>query len=154
MQLSEAFLSLGEDVFSQLIGQISIGKLKTYQLYEPLKTRAHLSKLNSETLRKSTPRLWARLKENDPDFTRDLAQAVLVTHLDLIVDVLNFLGIPNENGFFQKDLDAAPYLTDGWQQRVFEQFRSKYPEPVLRLYINHLIWELVKDADMFVPAQQ
>jgi hypothetical protein len=153
MQLSEVFLSLGEDVFTQLIRQISIGKLKTYQLYEPLKTRARLNKLNTETLRKSTPRLWARLQDNDQDFTRDLAQAVLVCHLDLIVDVLDFLGIPNENGFFQKDIDATPYLTEGWQQRVFDKFRDKYPLPVLRLYINHLAWELVKEPETFVPAQ-
>ena len=32
--------------------------------------------------------------------------------------VLDFLGIPNEDGFFAKDLDAPKYLTEGWQQRV------------------------------------
>ncbi len=154
MVLSEVFLSLGEDAFAQLVRQISIGKLKTYQLYEPLKTRAHLAKLNTESLRKAAPRLWARLGERDEDFAKDLAQSVLMCHLDLIQDVLNFLGIPNQDGFFQKDVDATPYLTEGWQQRVYERFRSVYPEPVLRLYINHLGWELAKTPEMFVPAAQ
>jgi hypothetical protein len=152
MQLSEVFLSLGEGTFADLTRQISIGKLKTYQLYEPLKTRARLVKLNTESLRKATPRFWTRLGERDEDFARDLAQAVLVSHLQMLVDVLNFLGIPNQDGFFDKSLDPAKYLTDGWQGRVFEQFRDKYPPPVLRLYINHLAWELEKEPAMFVPA--
>jgi hypothetical protein len=152
MQLSEVFLSLGEDTFSQLIRQISIGKLKTYQLYETVKTRAHLPKLNTESLRKATPRFWARLKEGDEDFARDFAQALLVCHLEMIVDVLNFLGIPNQDGFFDKNLEASKYLTEGWTQRVWDEFRSKYPEPVLRLYINHLAWDLEKEPQVFAPA--
>ena len=51
---------------------------------------------------------------------RRLAQAVLVSHLDMIVEVLNFLGIPHEDGFFAKDLDAKPHLTEGWEARTFE----------------------------------
>jgi hypothetical protein len=152
MQLSEVFLSLGEGTFADLIRQISIGKLKTYQLYEPLKTRAHLVKLNTESLRKAAPRFWTRLGERDDEFARDLAQAVLVSHMQMLVDVLNFLGIPNQDGFFDKSLDPSKYLTDGWQGRVFEQFREKYPQPVLRLYINHLAWELETEPAMFVPA--
>ena len=152
MQLCDVFLELGEDRFSGLLGAISIGKLKTYQLYERFKTRVHLSKLNVETLRKAAPRLWARLQERNDEYATDLAQAVLVSHLDMIIEVLNFVGIPHEEGFFAKDLDAKPYLTDGWDARVFEQFRGKYPEPLLLFYINHVAWELLGSEKLFAPA--
>ena len=46
---------------AQLIRSISIGKLKTYQIYEGFKVRAHLAKVNTEVLRKSVPRFWARI---------------------------------------------------------------------------------------------
>lgn len=152
MQLSEVFLSLGEDGFSKVIRSISIGKLKTFQLFERLKLRLHLGKLNTESLRKAEPRLWARLGEHDEEFATDLSQAILVSHLDLIVAVLNFLGIPHEEGFFAKDLDAAPYLTEGWEGRVFEHFQGQYPAPLLLFYLNHLGLELGKTAQPFVPA--
>src|ERR1022692_2848035 len=41
MQLSEVYLALGESGFGQLIRGISIGKLKTYQLYDAFKGSAH-----------------------------------------------------------------------------------------------------------------
>jgi hypothetical protein len=154
MQLSEAFLSLGEDEFAGLIRRISLGKLRTYQLYETLKTRAHVAKLNTESLRKAAPRFWARIGEGDEEFAKDLAQSILIAHLDMIHAVLDFIGIPNNDGFFEKDLDAQPYFTDGWQQRAFEHFRDVYPKAVLLLYINHLAWELAKDPVLFVPAAQ
>jgi hypothetical protein len=153
MQLSDAFLSLGANEFPALVRGISIGKLKTYQMYETLKTRSHLPRLNTEGLRKGAPRFWQRLQQRDEDFAKDLAQAVLVSHLDMVGDILAFLGIPNQDGFFEKDLDASKYLTEGWQQRAYERFRDQYPRPVLRLYINHLAWELQKDAQPFVPAE-
>src|SRR6266542_3005235 len=103
MQLSDVYLKLGESGVEQLIRGISIGKLKTYQIYEGFKVRAHLAKLNTESLRKATPRFWARLEEHDEDFARDFGQAILVSHLDMITAVLDFLGIPNEAGFFAKD---------------------------------------------------
>jgi len=152
MQLPDAFLSLGEDSFAQLVRQISIGKLKTYQPYEAFKTRAHLEKLNTESLRKSVPRFWARLGERDDELAKELAQAILICHLQMIGAVLDFVGIPNRDGFFDKNLDPGKYLTEGWQQRVWEKFRGTYPEPVLRLYINHLAWELAKTEQPFVPA--
>jgi hypothetical protein len=152
MQLCDVFLELGEDRFSQLIRTISMGKLKTYQLYERFKTRSHLVKLNVETLRKAAPRLWTRLSDHNDDYATDLAQAVLVSHLDMIVDVLNFIGIPHEDGFFAKDLDAKPLLTDGWETRVFAQFQDKYPEALLLFYINHLAWELMGSEKFFAPA--
>jgi hypothetical protein len=144
MPLTDVFLSIGEDGFGRVIHSISIGKLKTYQLYDRFKTRTHLSKLNAENLQKATPRLWARLSEKDEDYAQDLSQAVLVSHLDMIVAVLNFLGIPHEDGFFAKDLDAKPHLTEGWQERVVEKFKDVYPEPLVRFYIAHLAWELLK----------
>jgi|SRR5215472_11143971 len=144
MPLTDVFLSLGEDGFGSVMHSVSIGKLKTYQLYDRFKTRTHLAKLNAETLQKATPRLWARLEEKDEEYAQDLSQAVLISHLDMIVAVLNFLGIPHEDGFFAKDLDAKPLLTEGWQERVLEKFKDVYPEPLLRFYVAHLAWELLK----------
>ena len=129
-----------------------MGKLRTYQLFDRLKTRAHLAKLNAEVLHRAAPRLWARLSEKDEELAKDLAQAVLISNLDMIMAVLGFLGIPNEGGFFAKDEDPKQHLTDGWQQRVFEKYRELYPQPVLLFYINHLAWETVKDAEVFQPA--
>src|SRR5438874_5155464 len=107
MDISDVYLGLGQDAFAHLIRGISIGKLKTYQIYEGFKVRAHLQKLNTETLRKSVPRLWERVMM-DEDFAKDLAQAVLVSHLDLIMAILDFLSVPHENGFFAKDMDPKP----------------------------------------------
>jgi hypothetical protein len=152
MQLSDVYLKLGESGFGKLIQGISIGKLKTYQIYEGFKVRAHLAKLNTESLRKAAPRFWSRLSERDEDFAKDLGQAILVSHLDLITAVLDFLGIPNEGGFFAKDIDAKPHLTEGWEGRVFERFRGEYPEPLLLFYINHLAWELTKMPEPFAPV--
>jgi len=143
MALTDVFLSLGQDGFSQLLRGVSMGKLKTYQLYDRIKTRTHMVKLSSETLQKAAPRLWARFAERDEEYAQDLSQAVLVSHLDMIVAVLNFLGIPHEEGFFAKDLDAKPHLTEGWQERVHEKFKDVYPESLLRFYTAHLAWELL-----------
>ena len=152
MRLSEVYLMLGESGFGQLIRTISIGKLKTYQLYDAFKGSAHLTKLNTEALQKHIPRFWARLSEGDQEFAKDLAQTVLVSHLDMIAAVLDFLGMPHEGGFFNKDINARSYLTEGWAQRVFEKFRTVYSEPVLLFYINHLSWELTDAAEPFLPA--
>jgi hypothetical protein len=152
MQLTDVFLNLGEDQFSRLVRSISMGKLKTYQLYERFKLRTHVPKLNTENLRKATPKLWQRLEERNEEFATDLSQAVLVSHLDLIIAVLNFLGIPHEDGFFVKDLDATPYLTEGWRERTYEKFKSEFPEVVVLFYINHLALEMGKAQESFVPA--
>jgi hypothetical protein len=152
MLLSEVYLGLGQDAFGPLVRSISIGKLKTYRIYEGFKVRAHLHKVNTEILRKAIPRFWARLGEHDEDFARDLAQAILVSQLDMITAVLNFLGVPHENGFFAKDLDAKRYFTEGWEERVLEKFRATFPEGILLFYINHLRWELLSAADLFRPT--
>ena len=149
MQISEVYLGLGQDAFDRLIRGISIGKLKTYQIYEGFKVRAHLTKVNTETLRKAVPKLWDRIAGGDDDFAKDLAQAILVSHLDMITAVLDFLGVPHENGFFAKDMDAKPLLTEGWEQRVTEKFRDVYPEALLLFYVNHLRWELLGAEDVY-----
>lgn len=154
MQLSEIFFGQGEQAFAELVRAISIGKLKTYQLYDRMKVRFHLGKLNSENMRKAAPRFWARVNEKDEAFATDLAQAILVSHLDMIKAVIDDLGIPNQDGFFEKDIDGAKYLTDGWQQRTYEKFKDTYPLPVLLFYINHLAWELAKSEDLFqIPSE-
>ena len=152
MQLSEVYLGLGLDSFGQLVRSISIGKLKTYQIYEGFKVRAHLHKINTEILRKAVPRFWTRVGEHDEDFSRDLAQAILVSHLDMITAVLDLLGVPHENGFFAKDLDAKKYFTEGWEDRVLAKFRTTFSETVLTFYINHLRWELLSATEVFRPA--
>ena len=149
MQLSEIFVGLGESMFTQLLRTISIGKLKTYQLYDRMKVRLHLSKLNSEMVRKAEPKFWTRLSEHDEEFATDLAQAILVSHLDMIKAVLDELAIPNQEGFFDKEIDGAKYLTGDWQKRVFEKFKGVYPEAVLLFYLNHLGWELAKSEQVF-----
>ena len=152
MQLSEVLLGLSEEDFGDLVRGVSLGKLKVYQMYESFKIGARLGKLNAESLRKAIPRFRARIAEPDEEFAKDLAQVMLLSHLDLVRAVLDFLGIPNEDGFFAKDLDASAHLTPGWQQRVHEKFHGAFPEPALLLYINHLAWELDKTAARFAPA--
>jgi hypothetical protein len=152
MQISDVYLGLGQEPFGQLIRGISIGKLKTYQIYEGFKVRAHLNKVNTEALRKSVPKFWERLSGRDEEFAKDLAQAVLVSHLDMIVAVLDFLKVPHENGFFAKEMDPKPYLTEGWEDRVFDHCRGAFPEPLLIFYINHLRWELLGAEEFYRPA--
>jgi len=152
MQISDVYLGLGQEAFPQLVRGISIGRLKTYQIYEGFKVRAHLNKVNTETLRKATPRFWTRIVEGDLDFAKDLAQAILVSHLDMITAVLDLSGVPHENGFFAKDLDVKPFFSEGWEERVYEKFRSLYPEPILVFYMNHLRWELLGAEEVFRPA--
>ena len=152
MQLSGVFLQLGEERLSQLLRGISIGKLKTYRLYERFRTRTHLAKVNTESLRKAATRFWQRLNEQDEEFATDLSQAILISHMDMIAAVLNFIGVPNEEGFFAKDLDAKQYLTEGWQTRAYERFKAEYPEVLLLFYINHLGWELGGEQQAYLPA--
>ncbi len=154
MQLTDIYRDLGQDAFGQLVRSVSIGKLKTYQIYEGFKVRAHLAKVNTEALRKSTPRFWARIAEGegDEEFAKELAQAVLVSHLDFMIAVLDFLGVPHENGFFAKDLDPKPHFTEGWEERVIDRFRGSYPDPLVLFYINHLRWELLHADASFRPG--
>ncbi|MEO8025253.1 MAG: hypothetical protein ABI823_02205 [Bryobacteraceae bacterium] len=135
-----------------MLRTISIGKLKTYQLYERMKVRLHLSKLNSETLRKACPRLWARIGESDEDFATELSQAILISHMDMIKAVLDHLGIPHEDGFFAKDTKVIDFLTDGWQDKAYDAFKDKYPQSALLFYINHLAHEVADAETLYTRA--
>ena len=152
MLISDVYLSLGDEAVAQLVRGISIGKLKTYQLYEGFKVRAHLHKVNTEALRKSAPRFWARLSEPDEEFAKELAQVVLVSHLDMIVAVLDFLGVPHENGFFPKDQDVKQHFPEGWEARVLEKFHGVFADVLLTFYINHLRWELLGATEPYRPV--
>lgn len=152
MHLSDIFLRMGREPFDQLLRHISIGRLKTYQLFDRMKTRLHLTKLNSESMRKSAPRVWARIEERDEDFAAELAQAILISHLEMIKAVLDHLKIAHEDGFFSKDADLSANLTDGWQQRVWDAFQNAYPREALLFYINHLGWEVSSAQEVFAPA--
>lgn len=150
MQLSGVYQSLGRQALDELLRKISLGSLRAYQLFDAFKVRAHLNKLNSEHLRKAAPRFWERIKQGDEDLTRDLTQAILVSNIEFVIQVLDFLKIPHDgSGFFQKDVSTGQYLTEGWQQRVIEEFQGRYPEPLVRLYINHLMWEVNKESEVF-----
>jgi hypothetical protein len=151
MQLTDIFLRLGRENFDQLLRYISIGRLKTYQLFERVKTRLHLNKLNSESLRKAGPRSWSRIEAREEEFASDLAQAILVSHLDMIRAVLDHLEIPHEDGFFSKDSDLSKHFTDGWQGRAWDKFQGSYPDAALLFYINHLGWEVAQAQEVFAP---
>ncbi|MEQ1885968.1 MAG: hypothetical protein ABL967_12970 [Bryobacteraceae bacterium] len=153
MQLPDIFLRLGQETFEQMLRSVSLGKLRTYQMFDPFKTRLHLQKLNTETLRKVAPRTWTRLQEEgNGTLATELSQAILISHLDMIQAVLNFLGVPHQDGFFEKDADLSAYLSDGWQQRAWDQFKGAYPPAALLFYLNHLGWEVAKAEDVFQPA--
>ena len=152
MTISEVLLALGEDRFGELLRRVSMGRLRTYQLFDQIKARTHLIKLNNEHLRKATPRLWARIQNHEEDLATDLSQAILVSSLDMIIEALNLLGIPHQDGFFSKDADVKSHFTDGWQTRVFEALKGKYPQSVLIFYINHLGVETGGATEIFLPS--
>jgi len=76
MQLSGVFLQLGEERLPLLLRGISIGKLRTYQLYERFKIRTHLTKVNTENLKKASPRFWKRLEDHDEEFATEKARVL------------------------------------------------------------------------------
>jgi hypothetical protein len=152
MHISDVFLALGEDRFGDLLRHISMSRLRTYQLFDQIKARTRLQKLNNEHLRRAAPRLWARLQEHEEDLATDLSQAVLVSSLDMIIEALDLIGVPHQNGFFDKDADIKGHFKAGWQERVFDALKSKYPPAVLTFYINHLGVETGASPELFVPA--
>jgi len=153
MTLSEVFAGLGRERFDGILRGVSMGALKTYKVYEAFKVRTRLLKLNRDKLRKAAPKLWDRLAEGDDDLARELAQGALVSNLEMIIEVLDFLEIPHDgNGFFDQDDDAKERLTEGWQERVFAEFGERYPEPLLLLYVNHLDWEMNEPDKVFLAA--
>ena len=150
MVFSDLYLQLGESQLVPLLRTISLGKLKTFQMFDRLKTRLHLTKLNNESLKTIAPRVWQRLNNKEEALGQDLAQSILVSNLDMIKSVLDFLAVPHEDGFFAKDIEAAKYLVGDWQPRVYAEFRGKYPDALLVFYVNHLAFELL-ESPAFVP---
>jgi hypothetical protein len=152
MQVPDVFIGMGEAALADLLKRISISRLRTYQIYEHVKLRTRLNKLNTESLRKSTSRLWARLSEHDNDLAADLAQAILVSHLDMIIAALDALGIEHQDGFFSKDADLSAQLSGDWQQRTYDALKTQHPPVVLEFYLNHLGVESGRTAGLFKPA--
>jgi len=152
MKLHELFVALGEDSFRSQLRGISIGTLRTYQIYDRVKTRCHLAKLNTEGLRTASGRLWERIKGGEEDLALELSQAVLISQMKLIIDVLNFFEIPHEDGFFAKDTDPKAFLPEDWQQKAFDQFKTLHPPALVIFYINHLAHEMDENSPVFQPA--
>ncbi len=67
MTLCEIYLALGEETFRDLLKSVSMSRLRTFQIFDHIKARTRLVKLNSEHLRKAAPRLFERLREQDTD---------------------------------------------------------------------------------------
>lgn len=151
MDLAGALVELGRDRFDRLVAGISIGSLKRYQVFDNFKIRAGVSKLNREKLRKAGPGFWSRIEAGESELAKEIAQAVLVSHLDFVAAALDFLEIPHDgNGFFDKDDATREKLREGWQKRVYERFNDEFPEELVLLYINHLDWELNKPENAYL----
>jgi hypothetical protein len=151
MTLPELLRGLGQERFDALLGEVSMGALRTYKLFDTFKVRARLLKLNRDKLRRAAPKLWERLGEGDEDLAREISQGMLVSNLDFIVEALDHLGIEHDgNGFFDKDEQADGKLAEGWREKLLATFRERYPEPLILLYINHLDWELGKPERVFL----
>ncbi len=150
MELPEVFQGLGEQRFEELVRGISIGKLRTYSVYDSFKVRTRLNKVNRERLQRAVPRFWSRLGEGDKELANELAQGVLVSNLPFVIEVLDFLEVPHDGGgFFQKEDSLRDHLIDDWQARVLKEFSGKYPESLILLYTNHLSWELDSSSELF-----
>jgi hypothetical protein len=142
MELAEVYVALGQERTVRLARTIAIGALKTYGVYEGIKIRSRLHKFNRQKLRAAAPKLWRRIATGDGDLARELSQAVLVSNIPLIVEVLDLLKIEHDdNGFFAKDFDYSDHLSSDWAETVSEEFIGRYPEELVLLYINHLGWE-------------
>jgi hypothetical protein len=152
MKLNELFVALGEDSFRGQLRGISLGTLRTYKFYDRLKTRLHLTKLNTETLRNAAPKAFARLREGEDELALEISQCILISNMQMIVEVLDFLGVPHTDGFFGEDQKPADHLSGDWQQRAYVQFKDKYPPAVLVLYLNYLAHEMNPDTEVFQPA--
>jgi hypothetical protein len=48
-------------------------------------------------------------------------------------------------------MDPKPYFTEGWEDRVYEKFRTVFPDAILVFYINHLRWELLGAEQPYHP---
>ncbi len=142
MELAAVYAALGEECSSRLIRKISIGATKTFGVYEEIKVRSRLRRLNRQALRTAAPRLWGRMANGDTHLAKDLSQGILVSNIPLVVAVLNDLGIEHDgSGFFDKDADYADQLVAGWPTRVLENHSEEHGRELVLLYINYLGWE-------------
>lgn len=152
MTLCEVLAGLGQDRLNEVLRHISLGKLRTYQMFERIKLRFHVQKLNQEALRKIGPKLWARIQAGEEELAMEMSQAVLVSHLDMIVAALDHLKVPHQEGFFEKDANVGSYLVDGWQDQMLAHLKDRYPEALIVYYINHLAHEVDENAPVYLPA--
>ncbi len=152
MKLHELFVALGEESFRGQLRGISMGTLRTYKFYERLKTRLHLGKLNTESLRLSAPKTFARLQEGEEDLALEISQCILISNMGMIVEILDFLQVPHQDGFFAEGMKPAEHLTGDWQARAFAEFKEKHPVPVLVLYLNYLAHEMDPETPVFQPV--
>ena len=142
MDLAEVYSALGQEPAAKLVRSISLGALKTYGVYRELKIRSRLRRFNRKRLRAAAPKLWQRVVAGDDGLARDLSQAVLVSNIPLIVEVLDLLEIEHDgSGFLPKDADHSERLTPHWERRGDDEFKGRFPEELVLLYINHLGWE-------------
>lgn len=142
MDLAEVYQALGQERVAGSVRTISMGALKTFGVYKAIKVRSRLSKLNRLNLQRAAGRLWQRVADGDTDLGRDLAQAILVSNIPLISEVLDFLEIEHDgNGLISMDSDHSESLSDGWADRVFAHCKDRFDQDLLLLYINYLGWE-------------
>lgn len=143
MELTAVYAAFGSDRTSGLVQTVSLGALRTFGVYEAVKVRSRLKKLNRQKLRAAAPKMWERIKDGDTDLARDLTQAVLVSNIPLVVEVLDLLEIEHDgNGFFAKDGDYSSQFSNGWEQKVFKHCKDRFDTDLVLLYINHLGWEM------------
>ena len=95
---------------------------------------------------------WQRLEAHDEEFATDLSQAILIAHMDMIIDGSEFPRNPQSAGLFRERSGRQSFLTEGWQTRALEHFKAEYPEALLLFYINHLGCELGGEPQAFLPA--
>lgn len=151
MDLAEVYEALGQERVAGSIRTISMGALKTFGVYQSLKVGSRLRKLNRLNLQRATGRLWQRVADGDTDLGRDLSQAILVSNIPLVTEVLDCLKLEHDgNGFFSKDSDHADKLTEGWAERVFAHCKDRFDQDLVLLYINYLGWETKALDDPFL----
>ena len=142
MDLVEVYQVLGQERCKSLVRTVSISALKTFKVYEAIKVRSRLSRLNRMKLRAAAGKLWQRVADGDEDLARDLSQAVLVSNIPMIVEVLDYLEVEHDgNGFFSKDSDHSDKLSGDWPTRAFAHCKDRFDSDVVLLYINYLGWE-------------
>jgi len=62
------------------------------------------------------------------------------------------LVIPNQDGFFDKDIDASSTSRKAGRARIRKISAAHIPSRLLLFYLNHLGWELKGAEQPFAPA--